>query len=349
MPLPYDPLNTVRKTIVPGMFILILLTATAAALDISADSPSGTTPTISQGDSVYIHGTATGHPQNGLQVWLIGTNYAQVDTVPVQSDNTYEYEVTKAQTQAMSGGQYFVLIQHPMMNGEFDITYNAGTGEVINRQLTSAGVPTAIFRLTGPGSLQGPAGASALQQAVASQNIDDMFTTVSFSISAPSTLIDPIPDHAVGDRFTITGSTNLAVGDELMVEIYSESFRPTNKMQPSGFSGSGGTVLVQKGTGGLNTWSYDVDASTFAPDEYTITVSGILQDVKGSSTFRITEGGGATTYRATTQTVAGSVQTSAVTTEGTFHKVTTGTPLESATILTGLFAGLVLWYRRKKV
>jgi hypothetical protein len=338
--------RAVGQALPAAALLIALMTIPVAALDISADTPSGTTPTISQGDSVFVHGTATGHPVNGLQVWLIGTNYARVTNVPVNNDNTYEYEVTKAETQNMAGGQYFVLIQHPMMNGEFDITYNAGTGEVINEQLGAGG--SAIFRLTGPGSLQGPAGAAALMRAVGSQNIDDTFTSVSFSINPANALIDPIPDHAVGDRFTITGNTNLAVGDELMVEISSESFRPTNKMQPSGFSGAGGTVRVQKGTDGLNKWSFDVDASTFAPDEYTITVSGILQDVKGSSRFRITEGGGATTYSATTQPVTSSVPTSSVTAGGTFHPVTTKTPLGSATLLAGLVAGLVLWCRLKQ-
>jgi hypothetical protein len=173
-----------------------------------------------------------------------------------------------------------------MMNGQFDIVYDAGTGMVTNRQL---GGGTVIFQLTGPGSLQRPDAGSALLGAINNQNIDDSFTTVSFFVSRPTTVIDPIGEHFVGDMFTITGSTNLAVGDTLMIEVYSSSFKPTQKVQGSGFSGSTGTIKVVPGTNGYNRWSFDIGASTFRPDEYLVTVSGITLDVTGSTTFNIVE------------------------------------------------------------
>jgi hypothetical protein len=52
--------------------------------------------------------------------------------------------------------------------------------------------------------------------------------------------LPPLPDHALGDKFTITGTTNLAVGDDLMVEIYSSSFMQTLKEQTGEFSGANG-------------------------------------------------------------------------------------------------------------
>ena len=109
-------------------------------------------------------------------------------TIPVQEDNSFEYELRPADSQNLAAGQYFVLIQHPMMNGVFDISYNAGTGQVINRQL---GGGMAIFTLTGPGSLQSPDAASALIRAVNDQNIDDTFSSVSFFVDTPNVRIDP--------------------------------------------------------------------------------------------------------------------------------------------------------------
>ena len=268
------------------LFVLASLILPAAALDLSTGNPPSTPPVISQGDPVFVHGIATGHPQQGLSVWLIGNNYARVSTVSVNNDNSFEYELKPAETRPLAPGQYFVLVQHPMMNGEFDITYNAGTGEVINRQL---GTGMAIFKLTGAGSLQGSDAASALMQAVNSQNIDDSFTTVSFFIEPPVALIEPIGDHAVGDRFTIGGSTNLAAGDALLIEVYSSSFRPSSKAQSGEFSGSTGIVKVTPGSGGYNRWSFDLDTATWKPDEYIVTVAAVLQDVKGSATFSVTE------------------------------------------------------------
>jgi hypothetical protein len=111
----------------------------------------------------------------------------------------------------------------------------------------------------------------------------------SFIVENPTATINPVGDHYVGDKVTITGSTNLAVGDDLLVEIYSSSFKPTQKAQSGEFSGSSGTVTVMPGTKGYNIWSFDVDTSTFKPDEYILKVSGTTIEVTGSATFRILE------------------------------------------------------------
>ena len=179
-----------------------------------------------------------------------------------------------------------VLVQHPMMNGVFDVYYDAATGSVFNRQL---GNGTSIFQLTGSGSLQNTDGANALMRAISSQNLDDTFATTSFIIDNPTAFIKPIGDHEAGDKFTISGATNLAVGNNLMIEITSSSFNPTKKVQSGEFSGSAGTVKVEPGTNGFNRWSFDVDASTFKPDEYSVTVTGETIDVTASTTFNIIE------------------------------------------------------------
>ena len=269
------------------MLSIVFILPFAAAITLTPGN-SASSSAIANGDPVFIRGIATGHPQNGLEVWVIGYNYVRTDTIPVDADNTYVYELKSSDTQNLASGQYLVIIQHPMMNGQFDIVYDAGTGRVTNRQL---GDETVIFQFTGPGSLQTPDAGSALMRAINNQNIDDIFATASFFVSKPAALIDPIGEHFVGDRFTITGSTNLAVGDTLMIEIYSSSFKPTQKVQGSGFSGSAGTVKVMPGANGYNRWSFDIDASTFRSDEYLVKVSGITIDVTGSTTFNIIERG----------------------------------------------------------
>jgi trimeric autotransporter adhesin len=271
-------------------FTVVLLLGTgfcicaAGAVTLTSQNSQSSTTAIANGDPVYIHGIATGHPQNGLQIWLIGNNYLKVSTISVDADNTYTYELSSADTRNLASGQYFVVIQHPMMNGQFDVIYNSATGKVTNRIL---GGGTTIFQMSGSGSLQGPASASALVQAISSQNIDDTFATYSFFISNPTALIDPIGDHAVGDIFAIGGSTNLAVGDNLMVEIASSSFKPTLKTHDNAFSGASGMVKVVPGSGGYNRWSFDVDTSAFIPDEYIVTVKGIDAPATASATFNV--------------------------------------------------------------
>jgi hypothetical protein len=41
------------------------------------------------------------------------------------------------------------------------------------------------------------------------------------------------------------------------------------------------------GSNGINIWSFDVDTSSFPPDEYLVKVSGVLQDVTTSATFNV--------------------------------------------------------------
>jgi hypothetical protein len=144
-----------------------------------------------------------------------------------------------------------------------------------------------IFQLMSGGSLQSTDAASALMRAINSQNIDDTFATASFYINPPQALVNPIPDHRVGDTFTISGSTNLAVGDKLSVDVYSSSFVPTSKSQSGEYSGASGVVEVMPGSNGYNQWSFAIDATGFKPDEYMVKVSGIIQDVTGSTTFNI--------------------------------------------------------------
>jgi hypothetical protein len=264
----------------------IIIIPPASSVTLSPGTSFGGAPTIANGDPVFIHGIATGHPGNGLQIWLLGYNYVKISSVYTNADNTYEFELKSADTQNLAPGQYYVLVQHPMMNGEFDIFYDNSKGSVINRQL---GTGTSIFQLTGTGSLQTPDGANALMRAINSQNLDDTFATTSFIIGNPTAFIDPIGDHAVGDKFTITGSTNIAAGNNLLVEITSSSFKPSQKSQSSEFSGSSGTVTVRAGSGGMNRWSFDVDASTFRPDEYLVRISGTVIEVSGSTTFNIYE------------------------------------------------------------
>ncbi len=56
--------------------------------------------------------------------------------------------------------------------------------------------------------------------------------------------IDPVRDRFVGEKFTVTGTTNLPKDAELLVEVYSSTFKPTQKSQSGEFSGATGTIRV---------------------------------------------------------------------------------------------------------
>jgi uncharacterized secreted protein with C-terminal beta-propeller domain len=56
--------------------------------------------------------------------------------------------------------------------------------------------------------------------------------------------INPIGDKIVGQKFQITGSTNLPSDAEILIQVYSSSFKPTQKSQSGEFSGATGTVRI---------------------------------------------------------------------------------------------------------
>ncbi|MDH7510863.1 MAG: MEMAR_RS02690 family S-layer glycoprotein, partial [Methanolinea sp.] len=242
--------------------------------------------TIAQGDKFYIRGVAEGQPSPGVAIWILGKNYVLYETESVNNDGSFEKEVNQGITANMAAGQYFVVVQHPMYNDILDV-YPDGT-----RTYVVGPYPTAnsrIFKLQGAGSLQGSDAAEALVTALDNSYVDDTYTKLQFLIEAPVIRISPITEKAVGEKFEITGTTNLAVDDEILVEVVSSSFKATKKTESGEFSGATGTVKVKKGTEGYNTWSFPVDTANFKPDEYIVQASGVTVDVTTTALFNVVE------------------------------------------------------------
>ena len=277
-------------------------------------SATASQSTVAQGDRLFITGTAEGKP-NSVAIWIMGKNYANRATEAVNSDSTFKYEVKQTDTQGLYSGQYFVVVQHPMQNDVFDIdkcsldsdyvcdlgigvsakcvntlVWNNTSGLNENVCVPVSTNPVQLFKLSGPGSLQGSDAAEALVQGINQPYIDDTYTKLQFLIEEPVITIAPIGDKHVGDKFTINAVTNLAVDDEILVQVYSSSFKPTQKSQSGEFSGATGSVKVQKGETGMNTIKFDVDSSTFKPDEYIVTEDAVIQIVSGSALFNVLEG-----------------------------------------------------------
>ena len=321
-------------------------------------SATASQSTVAQGDKFFITGTAEGQPSS-VAIWILGKNFDKRDTATVETDSSFSYEVKSGVTQDLYAGQYFVVVQHPMQNGAFDIDTAAATAPstdvfVINRMLntnssSSASQPTTLFKLEGSGSLQGSDAAEALVQGINDPNVDDTYTKLQFLIEAPLISIDTIGDRHVGDKFTITAQTNLAVDDEILMQVYSSSFKPTQKSQSGEFSGATGTVKVTKGDSGLNKISFDVDASTFKPDEYIVTAEAVIQGTTGTALFNVLEGAAPTavpTVVVTTAAPTAAVTTVPPTAVATPTKTPTQPGFGALVALIGLGAVALLVVRR---
>jgi len=294
--------------------------------------------TVAKGDDLTISGTAQGNPAS-VRIWVFGKNYyggtdGTLDyiTATVESDGSFEEKLDN--TEDLSAGQYFVVIQHPMgstFGVDANSTFIFGTdGGIVDTKLTS---------------LQASEAATALIDALDSPNIPDTYVKLTFVVEEPNIFIDAIGDQTAGSKFTITGTTNLAVGDKLNVEVTSAAFQPSTKTESSGFSNVAGTAVVQAGEG-TNTWSYEVDAASFEPDQYIVTIESIDTDSTQTATFHVIEGG-VTTAPTGTTTVAPTGTTTTVTTAPTTAATPTQSPGFGALVaLAGLGAVAFLVLRR---
>ena len=304
-------------------------------------SATASQSTVAKGDRLYLTGTAEGQPHS-VAVWVLGKNFAVRAEETVNSDSTFEYEIKQEVTKSLYSGQYFVVVQHPMQNDVFDIDspgLGSTTGDVyvFNYALGESNAALgqiSIFKIQGAGSLQGSDAAEALVQGINDPNVDDTYTKLQFLVEEPIITIDPIGDKHVGDKFTITAKTNLAVDDEILVQVYSSSFKPTQKSQSGEFSGATGTIKVTKGDTGMNKLSFDVDSSTFKPDEYIVTEDAVIQQATGTALFNVLEGVAPT---ATTPVV-----TTAVPTETATPVPTTAVPTATPTKTPGFGALIAL-------
>jgi len=163
--------------------------------------------------------------------------------------------------------------------------------------------------------------------------------------------VDPIGDKNVGDAFTITGTTNLPAGNEVLFQVYAASFEPSATDPQAGaqsgeFSGATGTVTVMQGTGDVNTWSADLDLTTFQPREYLVNVSAFTGDANkrdfstGNPTGRLKftvhpAAGNAGTSPQSDKAVAGGILIDPIrdTPSGKLLEVTGGTNLSAGTPL----------------
>lgn len=227
--------------------------------------------TVAKGDFLYITGTAEGQPRKGIKIWIFGDDNYLLKSVPVNPDASYILRLTREDTKKLKPGQYFVVIQHPMINNEFDVYLDDETGNVCYNYPKKS---TPIFSIKGPSSKKGIDAAMALIVAMNNQGIDDTYTKLQFLVETPVIRFDPINDKHIGDKFTITASTNLVVDDEVIFS-FSSINSESKQLFKSIESGLSMKISVTKGDSGMNKLSFDIDTASFKPGKYLLKASAI--------------------------------------------------------------------------
>ena len=135
--------------------------------------------TVTRGLPFTVTGIAEGIPPE-VQIWIIGNNYAFATKNPVNQDASFTFTGTDAMSGNLSAGQYYLIAQHPMVNNQFDIDVS---GDYVRNLKLNNG--TILFRISGPGSLQGSDAKDALVAAFSDPEMknEDTYTIVPFQVT----------------------------------------------------------------------------------------------------------------------------------------------------------------------
>ena len=253
--------------------IILLFTVPGFTLAASGDDMKY----YASGDPIYIKGEAPGSQSTGLTAWIFGQNYWSSGSISTESDGSYTYEIDRGLTGSLTSGQYFVIIQHPMYNGVFDVTVGRSTPSPGQTSVVST--EGGSFVIDGQGKLQGSAAAYALMNLLDSQNIDDTYTVTTFFLEEPWIRADEIEAWPVGSTIELEGTTNIAPGEHL---VY--TFSPVSEDIPSSKQ-SGGTSYTTEMAGksdviyGMpyNIWAVDIDTGGMEPGTYMFTIEAVSE------------------------------------------------------------------------
>jgi len=204
------------------------------------------------GDVFLIHGVAILPAGTELPITIYGGSFNP--GIPPQADPWYNHIPTtvlvKYNNKTMNVWSYEVNTTRSYPD-EYFISLTYSRDSTINA--------TAIFNLTPPGSIA---------------------TGNPYVI-----IINPITPHARHESFTISGTTDLPHGDELLVDVYSLD----HMLGPKGTDKSGavGVVKVREGLQGKNTWLFTVHSSDLKPDNYTAAVNSYSYGTSNDTLFSI--------------------------------------------------------------
>lgn len=112
-----------------------------------------------------------------------------------------------------------------------------------------------------------------------SLEVDDIYSTRSFTVEEPMAWFGAIGNKYAGDTFTITGTTNVASGQIIRINA-----TPLGGTSPT----LSGTTIVDSGyIAGGNTWKFNVNTSTWIPGGYMITVESSKRILMATQIFNV--------------------------------------------------------------
>jgi len=151
-----------------------------------------------KGDKLDITGSAVGNPSHGVQVWILGEDFAEIKTVPVDQTGSFRFTVPYGTTANPAHGMFSVILQHPMMNDQFDIVRSETNPDYVRNIQTGSD----LFPLFGPSARKGSEAAVMLFQALNDPRVDDTYWSMQFGTeppgaASPGPTSNPLPEQKI--------------------------------------------------------------------------------------------------------------------------------------------------------
>lgn len=108
------------------------------------------------GQPFTVSGYAEGDPPS-VQLWIFGNNFFSIITVPVDNEANYTFTADPQFSKKLTAGDYYLVAEHSMADNRFDFTFNGEYVTIMEDNTTMN-----LFKVKGPGSLQGRDAAEAL-------------------------------------------------------------------------------------------------------------------------------------------------------------------------------------------
>ena len=236
-----------RNFLVPWIVVLALITAAGCTgVAVPSPAPAATTPIPAEIPS----------PDNMQQSFPHDNGTVTVEcTLPPKGETqTYRANITDMNKNPLTREQFLAVNREYMTYLEKEIGQEKAE-KMVNDEYT---------RSIGPSLLDPSSGNDTL-----------------ISIT-----IDPVGDHVAGEIFNITGSTNLPPGRELTLAVFQGNYElPIPPCEDAWRDPVLRTAVVQAGTSSQNTWSYRMDTTGMAGDDYLIYVRESQKDAFSANTL----------------------------------------------------------------
>lgn len=226
---------------------------------------------VAQEDTLFFTGVAEGKPRKGLQIWIFGDNFFLLKKASVNPDASYTLRLTHDDSKVMAVGEYFAIVQHPMMNNEFDVYIDESNKKILSNYPKRG---TELFSVEDLLKKKGIDAAIAIREALNNPNIDDTYTISTFNVEKPKIQFNNVEDKHVGEEITIAARTNLTVDTEVIFEFSYKNSNSTERF-PLIVPVLIRIIKVIKGERGWNLLSFNVDTKSFIPGKYLISASAL--------------------------------------------------------------------------